>query len=386
MSKETQKVSRMARPIKIDRRMMFTVVALVLLIAICAIKDPRFLQIGLSDGAFTGPLVDVLRDSAPYLMIATGMTFVISTAGIDLSVGAVMAVAGAVSMSFLNSSGSGVGGAITAVALALGVSALIGVWNGMLVAVVGLQAFITTLIMMLAGRGIAKVITSGQNVAAQNDAFAWIVNGRVLGLPVAWLLATLIVVLVAVLMRRTALGTQIEAVGLNMEASRMAGIQPKRIIFSVYIISAMLAGMAGIFSVGNVMRVEPANTGMSNEMDAILAVVIGGTSLLGGRFSMLGSYLGAMIIAMLGKTIVWLGIPNAATPAFKALIVILVCVLQSSLLGKLIDMRKKKNPQPVEKHVEKAPERQAGKHLDVAGDEPATPAAVTSGEGGANDA
>lgn len=320
---------------KFDSRMILTLMALVLLIVICAIKDPRFLQIAYSGGRFTGPLIDILRDSAPYLMIATGMTFVISTAGIDLSVGAVMAVAGAVAMTSLENGSGSAGGALVAVALALGVCVLIGLWNGFLVAVIGLQAFITTLIMMLAGRGIAKVITHGQNVQAQNDTFAWLVNGKFLGLPFSWVLATLIVVGVALLMRKTALGIQIESVGLNQSASRMAGIQPRRIIFSVYVISAVLAGMAGIFSVGNVMRVEPAATGMTNEMDAILAVVIGGTSLLGGRFSLLGSYLGAMIIATLSKTIVWLGIPNEATPAFKAVIVIAVCVMQSSLLRKV---------------------------------------------------
>lgn len=324
----------------LDQRMLLTVCALVLLVVICAIKDPRFLQIGFVNGQFTGPLMDVLRDSAPFLMIAVGMTFVISTSGIDLSVGAVMAVSGAVAMTMLQRSGGGAVEALTAVAAALAVCGLIGAWNGLLVSVVGLQPFITTLIMMLAGRGIAKVITSGQNVAAENDAFAWLVNGRVLGLPFAWILATLIVVGVALLMRRTALGTQIESVGLNQEASRMAGIEPRRIQFVVYVISALLAAMAGIFSVGNVMRVEPANTGMSYEMDAILAVVVGGTSLLGGRFSIVGSYLGAMIIAMLGKTIVWLGIPNAATPAFKAVIVISICFLQSRLFANLLARRR----------------------------------------------
>lgn len=322
---------------KIDRRIIFTLIALLLLVAISTIKDPRFIQIGYSNGDLTGPLIDVLRDSAPYLMIATGMTFVISTAGIDLSVGAVMAVAGAVSMSFLNDAGQGLGNALIAILLSLGVAMLLGAFNGALVAFVGLQAFITTLIMMLAGRGIAKVITSGQNVAAENDVFHWMVTGKLLGLPVAWLLATAIVIAVGVLMRATALGTQIESVGLNQEAARMTGIQPKKIIFSVYIISALLAALAGMFTVGNVMRVEPANTGMTSEMDAILAVVIGGTSLLGGRFNLVGSYLGAMIIAMLSKTIVWLGIPNEATPAFKAVIVIMVCVLQSTMFGNFID-------------------------------------------------
>ncbi|MDC4233836.1 ABC transporter permease [Actinomyces sp. B33] len=330
----------------IDTRIIWTLVAIILLIAICAIKDPTFLRIGFTGGSLNGPLIDVLRNSAPYLMIAVGMTFVVSTAGIDLSVGAVMAVSGAIAMTLLQGA-SGTSGAIVALAGALGACALIGAWNGALVAYIGLQPFVTTLIMMLAGRGIAKVITDGENLAATNDSFKALATGHLLGLPLAWVLATLIVVAVALLMRRTALGLEIEAVGLNPVASRMAGIEPRRILFTVYIISAVLAAMAGVFSVGNVMRVEPANTGMGYEMDAILAVVIGGTSLLGGRFSLLGTYLGALMIPMLEKTIVWLGIPNAATPAFKAIIVIAVCVLQSGLVAKLTT-RKAKPPLPHE--------------------------------------
>ncbi|QPK80767.1 ABC transporter permease [Schaalia sp. ZJ405] len=328
----------------LDPRILWTVVAIVLLIAVCAIKDPAFLKIGFSHGGLNGPLIDVLRNSAPYLMIAVGMTFVIATAGIDLSVGAVMAVSGTVVMTVMSTGDGSVGSAILALAAAIAVCALIGAWNGALVAYIGLQPFVTTLIMMLAGRGIAKVITDGQNLAAENEAFHNLATGSLLGLPMAWIVATVIVVLVALLMRKTALGLEIEAVGLNPVASRMAGIDPKKIQFVVYIISAALAAMAGAFSVGNVMRVEPANTGMSYEMDAILAVVIGGTSLLGGRFSLLGTYLGALIIPMLEKTIVWLGIPNAATPAFKAVIVIAVCVLQSSLFAKLTTKRQKKTP------------------------------------------
>lgn len=345
------------------RRIFWTILALVALLAINVIKDPSFLHVGVTNGALNGPLIDVLRNSAPFLLIATGMTLVVSTAGIDLSVGAVMAVGGAMAMKFLSTSGQGLGNALIAVALAVGVAVLIGAWNGMWVSVVGLQPFITTLIMMLAGRGIAKVITGGQNVAATNNVFNWFTNGSILGIPAAWVLASMFVVLVALLVRRTALGVEIESVGINQVASRMAGIRPKVVLFWVYVICGGLAGLAGVFSVGNVMRVEPANTGLTYEMDAILAVVIGGTSLLGGKFSIGGAYLGALIIALLEETIVWLGIPNAATPAFKAIIVILVCMLQSDLVHRGLKRRRGRGQPGAEKTPQASDAPAAGQEV-----------------------
>ena len=325
-----------------SNRLFWTILAVVILLLVDVIKNPTFLAIGFRDGGLNGPIIDVLHDSAPFIMIATGMTLVVSTAGIDLSVGAVMAVAGAVAMQFMaNTNGTSAGMAFVALILALVVSAAIGAFNGALVAFGGLQPFITTLIMMLAGRGIAQVITNGENTAATNPTFEWI-DGGYIGLPFAFILATLIVVLIGLLMRKTALGMMIESVGINPEASRMAGIQPRKILFIVYVISAVLAGMGGVFTTGNVMRVTPTQTGLTYEMDAILAVVIGGTSLLGGKFNLAGAYVGALIISLLEKAIVWLGVSNAATPAFKALIVIVICVLQSSLVSKLFAGRKKK--------------------------------------------
>ena len=341
MSSEKKKKGGNAIP----KRLMLTIIALLILVLVDVIKDPAFLHVGYVNGGLNGPLIDVLRDSAPFLMIAVGMTLVVSTSGIDLSVGASMAVAGAVAMQFMsNTNGTGFGSAMLAILFALGVCALIGAWNGLLVSGLGLQPFITTLIMMLAGRGIAKTITNGENTSAVNNTFSWIDTGYVLGIPFAFILATLIVLLVAALMRKTALGMMIESVGVNQEASRMGGLKPKQIIFSVYLISAILAGMAGVFATGNVMRVTPSQTGLSYEMDAVLAVVIGGTSLLGGKFSLSGAYFGALIISLLEKTIVWLGISNAATPAFKALIVIAICMLQSNFFSNLLKRsRAKKN-------------------------------------------
>ena len=254
-----------------------------------------------------------------------------------------MAVSGAVAMVFMKDaaeSGS-VGVALGAIGLALLVSAILGTINGVLVAYIGLQPFISTLIMMLAGRGIAKVITEGQNTSASNEPFRWIANGFLLGLPVVFLFAILIVGIVGFVVRRSALGLMIEAIGINPKASRMAGIKPSGLLLTVYILSAVLAGVAGIMSVGTVMTVDVSRTGYQMELDAILAVVIGGTSLAGGKFSIGGAVVGALLIATLDKTIVFLGISSSATPAFKAIVIVVLCLLQSERVRSWFGQRRK---------------------------------------------
>ncbi len=320
-------------------------VAIFALLALNVLKDPTYLALSINpvNGNLVGNVVDILRASAPILMIAVGMALVIATGGIDLSVGSVMAVSGAVSMVFLKDAGQSgsIGVALGAIGLALLVSAVLGAVNGVLVAYVGLQPFISTLIMMLAGRGIAKVITEGQNTSATNDPFRWIANGFVIGLPVVFLFAVAIVIVVALVVRRSALGLMIEAIGINPKASRMAGIRPSGLLLTVYILSAVLAGVAGIMSVGTVMTVDVSRTGYQMELDAILAVVIGGTSLSGGKFSIGGAVVGALLIATLDKTIVFLGISSSATPAFKAIVIIVLCMLQSDRVRSWFVQRRK---------------------------------------------
>ncbi|ANJ25965.1 ABC transporter permease [Agromyces aureus] len=321
------------------------IIAIFALLALNVLKDPSYLAVTVNpvNGNLVGNVVDILRASAPILMIAVGMSLVIATGGIDLSVGSVMAVSGAVAMVFMKEAGQSgsLGVALGAIGLALLVSAVLGAINGILVAYIGLQPFISTLIMMLAGRGIAKVITEGQNTSATNDAFRWVANGFIIGLPVVFLLALAIVGVVALVVRRSALGLMIEAIGINPKASRMAGIKPSGLLLTVYILSAVLAGVAGIMSVGTVMTVDVSRTGYQMELDAILAVVIGGTSLAGGKFSIGGAVVGALLIATLDKTIVFLGISSSATPAFKAIVIVVLCLLQSERVrGWFVQRRK----------------------------------------------
>ncbi len=332
------------------RQWFWAFVAILVLLAVNVAKDPAYLAISVNpqNGNLVGNVVDILRASAPIIMITVGMALVIATRGIDLSVGSIMVVSGAVSMEFLKNAGApdSVGAAAGAVALALIASTLIGAVNGFLVTALGLQPFISTLIMMLAGRGIAKVITSGQNTNAQNAPFQWLTNGYVFGFPVVFLIAIAIVGIVAFVVRRSAFGLMIESIGVNPKASRMAGIKPSGLLLTVYMTSGLLAGVAGIFAVGSVMTVDVSRTGYQMELDAILAVVIGGTSLAGGRFFLGGAVIGAVLIATLDKTIVFLGIPASATPAFKAVVIIALCLLQSQRVRALFTRRKREIPPP----------------------------------------
>lgn len=325
------------------------IVALIALLALNVLKDPTYLGLSVNpnNGNLVGNLVDILKAAAPIMMIALGMALVIATAGIDLSVGSLMVVGGAVSMEFIRAMGdsSSPGVALAAVGLTLLVTGILGAVNGVLIAYVGLQPFIATLVLMLAGRGIAKVITGGQNTSASNEPFRWIANGYIIGVPVVFLFAVAIVLIVAAVVRRSALGLMIEAIGINPKASRMAGIKPRGLLLTTYILSGVLAGVAGILSVGTVMTVDISRTGYQLELDAILAVVIGGASLAGGKFSLSGAFVGALLIATLDKTVVFLGISSSATPAFKAIVIVVLCLLQSDRVrGWLFRRRKSKNP------------------------------------------
>lgn len=316
------------------------IVGIALMLAINTAKDPSYLSIGVNPntGLLTGNLLDIVRVSAPIIMIALGMTFVIATEGIDLSVGSMMAVGGAVAMQTLSTMDdpNSVTAMLSAIGLAILLAVILGTINGLLVAVVGLQPFISTLVMMLAARGIARVITGGQNTSATNEPFRQLANGQFFGLPTSFVIAIVLVILVAVLMRRTALGLMIESIGINPQASRLAGIRPRPILIAVYVLAAALAAVGGLFSVSEVMTVSVSGTGNLMELDAILAVVIGGTSLAGGKFSIFGSTVGALLIATLNKTVLFLGVPAAATPAFKALVIIALVLLQSERVRALL--------------------------------------------------
>lgn len=314
-----------------SNRLFWPVVMLLVLFAINLIAFPEFFSVTVKDGHLFGSLIDILRNGAPMLIIAIGMTLVIATRGIDLSVGAVCAISGAVACSILLGSDNPGSPATVAVAIAvaIGVALVMGVWNGFLVAVLGIQPIIATLILMTAGRGVAMLITEGQILTVNSPPFKAIGSGFWFGLPIAVVIAAVIFALAALITRRTALGLMIESVGINPEASRQAGVRARGLLFGVYTFSALAAAIAGLILTANQTAADANNTGLFIELDAILAVVIGGTSLMGGRYSLTGTLVGALVIQTLVTTVYTVGIPPVVTMVFKAAVVTVVCLLQS---------------------------------------------------------
>jgi ribose/xylose/arabinose/galactoside ABC-type transport system permease subunit len=311
-------------------RVVWPVLALLALLLANVVSNPGFVSVRMQDGHLYGSLIDILKNGAPTLLIALGMTLVIATRGIDLSVGAVVAISGAVTCSWIAGAPdpTGAGAALTGMGIALVLCLVLGLWNGFLVSVLGIQPIIATLVLMTAGRGIAMLITDGQIITVRNGPFRTVGAGFLL-LPVSILIAVGVLLAVALVTRRTALGLLIESVGINPEASRLAGVRARTIIWTVYVFAALCAGIAGLMISSNVSAADANNAGLWIEMDAILAVVIGGTSLAGGRYSLAGTLVGALIIQTLTTTVYSMGVAPEITLVFKALVVVAVCLLQS---------------------------------------------------------
>jgi len=314
-----------------SNRLLWPAVVLIALLLANLLWNHSFFDITMRDGNLYGAPVDILRRAAPVVLVALGMTLVIATRGIDLSVGAVAAIAGSwASMYIISSGGGSVGVVLTAVAVALLMALIAGAWNGFLVSVLGIQPIVATLVLMVAGRGLAQIITDEKILYPDNSpAYKLIGGGYLLAVPFSILLAGGIFALTAVLTRRTALGTLIESVGVNPEASRLAGVRARPIIFLAYVFSGLCAGIAGLMLTSNSTSADPNSIGLFIELDAILAVVIGGTSLAGGRFSLAGTLIGAFIIETMDAFVV-IAISARSTDVFKACVVIVVCLLQSS--------------------------------------------------------
>lgn len=266
------------------------IIALLLVLAVDSLVAPHFFQVLLQDGRLFGSPIDILNRAAPVALLAIGMTLVIATGGIDLSVGAVMAIAGATAASMTVA-----GHSLPVVLLAaLGAGALAGLWNGILVAVLKIQPFVATLILMVAGRGVAQLITSGQIVTFDSPALSWLGSGSLLLLPTPVIIAVATLLLFWLFTRKTALGMFIEAVGINIRAAKNAGVNTRIVVMLAYVLSGICAAIAGIIVAADIRGADANNAGLWLELDAILAVVIGGGSLMGGRFNLLLSVVGGI--------------------------------------------------------------------------------------------
>ncbi|MFD1696092.1 ABC transporter permease [Roseibium aestuarii] len=299
------------------------ILAAVLLLNV--IVFPDFFRIEFQNGRLFGNLVDVFNRGAPTALLCIGMTLVIATRGIDLSVGAVMAIAGATAASLV-ADGSGW---VTALLGALAVGVLCGLWNGVLVAVLRIQPIVATLVLMVAGRGIAQLITEGTILTFVNPGLIHLGAGTVLGVPTPILIWIGLGALITLGVRRTALGMLVEAIGINESSSRLAGINSRVLLICVYLVTGFCAALAGVIVAADIKGADANNAGLWLELDAILAVVIGGNSLLGGRFSIVASLIGALIIQSVNSVILLSGLPPEFNLVIKALIIIAILVIQS---------------------------------------------------------
>jgi simple sugar transport system permease protein len=309
----------------VKRPLFWPIVTLLLLIAINAFMNPGFLEIHWRDGHFYGNLVDILNRAAPLALVATGMTLVIAARGLDISVGAVVAIAAATAAIVIGDSGN-LGYAIAA---ACGVALLCGIWNGALVVGVGMQPIIATLILMVAGRGIAQLITGGQILTIYYPPYDYLGNGFLAGLPFAAVLAAAVILLLHLLLNVTPLGLYIRAIGVNPVAARIAGVRARPITLCLYAFAGLMAGVAGLIISSNVKSADANNAGQLLELDAILAVTLGGTALTGGKFSLAGTVIGALVIQTLTSSIYSLGVPPEVNLVFKAALIFAVMLLQS---------------------------------------------------------
>lgn len=309
--------------------------ALAAVLAINWLLFPGFFDITLQDGRLFGSVIDVLNRGAPVAILAIGMTAVIATKGVDLSVGAVMAIAGAVAAVLVT------GGypAVVAVSAALLVGLLCGLWNGILVTYLEIQPIIATLVLMVAGRGLAQLVTEGSIVTFSDPVLIFIGTGSLFGMPMPIVIAAVLAVAATLIVRRTALGLLIEAVGVNRSAARFAGISSGLLLLVVYTFAGFCAAAAGLIVAGDIRGADANNAGLWLELDAILAVVIGGTSLLGGRFSIPMSVVGALIIQAMNTGILISGFSPEFNLVVKSGVIILILILQAPITSQWLRRR-----------------------------------------------
>jgi len=288
--------------------------------------ESSFFRLEIRDGHLYGTLIDILNQGSKGILLALGMTLVIATGGVDLSVGAVMAISGVIAA--LLATQTNIPFPVV-IALALVATLVAGLWNGALVAYVGVQPIVATLILMVAGRGVALLFTDGQIITFTHEPLVYVGNGHFLGLPFTTTIVAVVFLALALLTRKTSLGMFIESTGDNERASGFCGLNVRAIKLLVYGFSGVCAGVAGLIATSNIKAADSSRVGENMELDAICAVVVGGTSLSGGRFTLVGSIIGAILIQTLTTTMYGLGVPPAVAPVPKALVVVAVCLLQS---------------------------------------------------------
>lgn len=286
----------------------------------------------------SGNLLNVLRQAAPILVVAVAMTLVITTAGIDLSVGSTVALINALAAIVM---AAGFGWPETVVLMLL-IGAVIGAVQGWFIAYQGIPAFIVTLAGLSILRGYALYLTEGYSIPIRDAAgFLWLGRGQIAGFPVPALIAILAAVAGFIVMLRTQYGRRVIAVGSNMEAARRVGMPAKLILASVYVVSGLACAVAGILIAAR-LGSGSSNAAQGFELQVIAAVVLGGTSLMGGKASMLGTVLGTMTIAVIGNGLILMHVSPFFTQIVTGTIILIAIWMNTRLFDRKWTFRKRK--------------------------------------------
>ncbi|NOH16177.1 ribose ABC transporter permease [Clostridium cochlearium] len=294
---------------------------LILLCVIISILTPRFLNVSNIMNVFTQVSVNAI--------LAIGMSFVILTGGIDLSVGSTLAISGAISASIIRATNS----IFLSIIVALIIGAIIGLMNGVVVAKGKIQAFIVTLATMTILRGVTMVYTNGTPISGLSDKFMLIGNKKILGyIPVPAIITIVVLIIAWYILSQTRYGRYVYALGGNEDSARLSGINTDKIKTLVYVICGITAALSGVITTSRVGSASP-NAGLGFELDAIAAVVLGGTSLAGGEGTVVGTIIGAMIIGVLNNGLNLAGVSAYYQSIVKGLVI---------LLAVLIDKKSKK--------------------------------------------
>ena len=325
----------------------FPLICLVIVLVMNLIKTPDFFHVSVNNGVLYGYIIDILNRSSELIILAVGMTLVVATSGgTDISVGAVSSVSGAFFVFAV------IGGAsseiyripfVLAAVIGLLAGVACGAFNGFLVAKLRIQPMVATLILFTAGRGIAQVLTQGFILYVNKEEFKYLGN-FLPGIPVPTpiLVAIITVAITAVILKKTALGLYIQTVGINRKAARLVGLNSTVIIFLAYTFSGLCAGLSGLLITSRVHSIDANNAGLNLELDAILAVAIGGNKLSGGKFSLAGSVIGAITIQALTTSLYAMKVTADQLPVYKAVVVVLIVTLQSPQIRHMLKSLKLK--------------------------------------------
>ena len=322
---------------KIKKHPLFMPIGCMLLVLLINLfKDASFFAISVNNGVLYGRLIDVLNRGSEIAILAIGQTLVIAvSAGTDISVGSVMALAACGGCVVLTGYGST---SVTAVAAPIGVGILVGIlfgmlcgaMNGAMVAKLKIQPMVATLILFTAARAVGLLLCSNQITYIRYEPYKYLGN-FLPGCPIPTpILVTIVMIILAqLLLKRTSLEVYVQSVGINSRASKICGINSEMVCFLCYVICGLCAGVAGMIASSRIYSADSNNIGLNYELDAILAVALGGNSLGGGKFNMAGSIIGAYTIQAVTTTLLAMGVSTDQAPVIKAVIVILIVVVQS---------------------------------------------------------